>query len=183
MEKITSYFTSKTMQIRIITFWSIGASLLWIALFSLGLLVDSKPFRICVTEELDLYALLKCIFTYTPTNIAILCLTSAYLGGCASKLVIHNLDDAQPNVNPVNTTSRIYMNERPMSAMVRGIVIYFAYIAGVCVADATLFNEPTQTAYIKSAGIISLLSFLVGYDPTLFHSFINVAEKVSVKEK
>jgi len=156
----------------------------WIAFFSLGLLVDSEPYRICVTEELDRYSLLVCIFTYTPTNIAVLCLTSAYIGGCASKLVIHNIDEVLPeNAKQVKTSSRIYMSERPMSAMVRGIVVYFAYIAGVCVANANLFNDPTQSAYIKSAGIISLLSFLVGYDPTLFHSFINVAEKVSIKEK
>jgi hypothetical protein len=183
MDKIITFLTNKKMQIRIIIFWSIISSLLWIAFFSLGLLVDSKPYRICVTEELDLYALLICIFTYTPTNIAILCLTSAYIGGCASKLVMNNIEDAVPAVaDNEKTISDIYRSELPMSSMVRGIVIYFAYIAGVCIADASLFNEPTQTAYIKSAGIISLLSFLVGYDPTIFHSFIKVAEKTSQKK-
>jgi len=175
--------TTKTMQLRIIIFWSIISSLLWICFFSLGLLVDSKPFRLCVAEELDLYSLIICIFTYTPTNIAILCLTSAYIGGCASKLVIRNIEQTLPDsADNEKTIAHAYMSEPPMCSMVRGIVIYFAYIAGVCITDADLFNEPTVTAYIKSAGIISLLSFLVGYDPTIFHSFIKVAEKVRPKK-
>lgn len=74
------------------------------------------------------------------------------------------------------------MSERPMSSMVRGIVVYFAYIAGVCVANAELFNQPTQSAYIKSAGIMSLLSFIVGYDPTMFQSFLNTSEKLGLKK-
>ena len=183
MDKIITFLTNKTMQLRIIIFWSIISSLLWIAFFSLGLLVDSKSFRLCVSNELDMYSLIICMFTYTPTNIAILCLTSAYIGGCASKLTMNNIEEASPAcADNEKTISQIYMSELPMSSMVRGIVIYFAYIAGVCIADANLFNEPTQTAYIKSAGIISLLSFLVGYDPTIFHSFITVAEKVSQKK-
>ncbi len=182
MSKIIAALTSKNMQIRIIIFWSLVASALWITFFAMGLLINSKPYRDCVADEAELFSLLMCILVYTPTNIAILCLTASYLGGCASSLVIHNVIEHETSDSQPKTKSRIYMSERPMSAMVRGILVYFAYIAGVCIADAGLFNEPTLPAYIKSAGIISLLAFLVGYDPTIFHAFIGMAENATIKK-
>ena len=76
------------------------------------------------------------------------------------------------------TDSTIYLNESPFSSMLRGLVVYFAFVAGVYVANADPFSLTTPEQYIKSAGAISLLSFIVGYDPTVFCSLISLGEKL-----
>ena len=62
--------------------------------------------------------------------------------------------------------------------MLRGIVIFFAFLAGVFVTSSNALSAPTAQAYTQAAGIVSMLAFLVGYDPTMFRSFINVAGKM-----
>jgi hypothetical protein len=183
--KIEKYFTSKSMQIRMIVLWSMVSSLLWVGLFAMGLLINSQPYRDSLGKHFYINDFMMCIATYTPTNIALLCLIAAYIGGCASKLIINSIESkAEQPINIADkTSSHLYMSESPLSSMLRGMVVYFAYIAGVCIANANLFDAPTLSAYVKSAGIVSLLSFIMGYDPTMFHTFINLAEKVDLKGK
>ena len=77
--------------------------------------------------------------------------------------------------------SIVYLHESPFSSMLRGIVVYFAFLAGVFVANSNLFITPTQAGYTQAAGVVSLLSFVFGYDPTVFSSFLKVANKVQCK--
>jgi hypothetical protein len=76
------------------------------------------------------------------------------------------------------------MNENPFSSMLRGLVVYFAFLAGVFVATPTAFadNSVSPQQYALSAGVVSLFAFVVGYDPTVFRSLLSFAGKIKQKE-
>lgn len=156
------------------------SSLTWVIVFGLGMLVDSKPFRDKVASSFDPSAFFVCMMAYTPTNIFMLCMVSAIAGGCASRLVVSGakkLIDENGEKREVSD-SEVYRVENPFTSMLRGLIVYFSFLAGVFVAGSTLLLEPTAQGYTQAAGVISLLSFVVGYDPTVFSSFIRVAGKV-----
>src|SRR5665213_2658749 len=60
----------------------------WIVFFSLGMVIDSSQYRTTLTTDFTLFKFLMTLITFTPSNIAILCLVSSFTGGCASLLVI-----------------------------------------------------------------------------------------------
>lgn len=156
------------------------SSLGWVIVFGLGMLVDSKPFRDKVASSFDPSAFFVCMMAYTPTNIFMLCMLSAIAGGCESRLVVsgaNKLVEENGEKRPV-TDSQVFQVENPFTSMLRGLIVYFSFLAGVFVAGSTLLLEPTPQGYTQAAGVISLLSFVVGYDPTVFSSFIKVAGKV-----
>jgi hypothetical protein len=66
--------------------------------------------------------------------------------------------------------------------MLRGIVVFFAFLAGVFVTSSNALSEPTAQAYTQAAGVVSMLAFLVGYDPTMFKTLVSVSEKLKGKE-
>jgi hypothetical protein len=153
----------------------------WIVLFSAGMLIDSSLYRNTLTTNFTWFKFIMTMFTFTPSNIAILCLVSAFTGGCASLLVIKKAQkvlglDEQANHNKSN--SRIYMSENPFSSMLRGILVFFAFLAGVFVTSSNALTAPTAQAYTQAAGVVSMLAFLVGYDPTMFRTLISVSEKL-----
>lgn len=157
--------------------------IMWIILFSLGMLIDSAPYRNSLTTNFKLSNFIMTMLTFTPSNIAILCLVSAFAGGCASLLVIKKAQkvlglDEQSN----KTNSHIYMSENPFSSMMRGILVFFAFLAGVFVTSSNALSAPTAQAYTQAAGVVSMLAFLVGYDPTMFRTLINVSEKLKGEE-
>ncbi|MEO8852417.1 MAG: hypothetical protein ABI359_01470 [Ginsengibacter sp.] len=153
----------------------------WIIFFSLGMVIDSSIYRTTLTTDFTWFKFLMTLLTYTPSNIAILCLVSSFTGGCASLLVIKKAQKMlgltdQPK-NQV-TSKIIYMNESPFSSMIRGILVFFAFLAGVFITSSNALIAPTPQAYTQAAGIVSLLAFLVGYDPTMFNTLINLSEKI-----
>ena len=153
----------------------------WIVLFSLGMLIDSSQYRNTLTTDFTLFKFIMTMLTFTPSNIAILCLVSAFTGGCASLLVITKaqkvlgLDEHESHAK---SNSRIYMSENPFSSMLRGILVFFAFLAGVFVTSSDALSAPTAQAYTQAAGVVSMLAFLVGYDPTMFRTLLNVSEKL-----
>ncbi len=156
------------------------SSLSWVIVFGLGMLVDSKPFRDKVASSFDPSAFFVCMMAYTPTNIFLLCMVSSIAGGCASRLVVSGakkLMDENGEKMAVSD-SQVFQLENPFTSMLRGLIVYFSFLAGVFVAGSDLLLQPTPQGYTQAAGVISLLSFVVGYDPTVFSSFIRVAGKV-----
>ena len=153
----------------------------WIVFFSLGMVIDSSQYRTTLTTDFTLFKFLMTLITFTPSNIAILCLVSSFTGGCASLLVIRKaqklLGVADQPKNQV-TSKIIYMSESPFSSMIRGILVFFAFLAGVIITSSDAISAPTPQAYTQAAGVVSLLAFLVGYDPTMFNSLINLSEKI-----
>lgn len=157
------------------------AVLSWLVTFGVGLLVASQPYRDRLLQAFDWKVFLVSLLTYTPTNIAALCLLAAFCGGCASRLVlssatsVHSAKDSQKGAD---SHAEIYMAENPVSSMLRGFVVYVAFLAGVYVGTNAPFAEPTQEQYARAAGTVSLLAFVVGYDPTLFRQLLNVGSKL-----
>lgn len=156
----------------------------WIVLFSLGMLIDSAQYRDSLTTNFKLSNFIMTMLTFTPSNIAILCLVSSFTGGCASLLVIKKAQKVLGLNEPSDSkaSSRIYMSENPFSSMLRGIVVFFAFLAGVFVTSSNALSEPTAQAYTQAAGVVSMLAFLVGYDPTMFKTLVSVSEKLKGKE-
>lgn len=165
----------------------IMAMLSWIIMFSMGILINSKPYRDGVLNHFDFANFVLSILTFTPTNIALLCIIAAFAGGCASRLVIGGIPGESapevPDTEKDKTDSSIYLNENPFSSMLRGLVVYFAFLAGVFVATPTAFadNSVSPQQYALSAGVVSLIAFIVGYDPTVFRSLLSISGKIKQK--
>lgn len=156
-------------------------TLSWITMFSLGLLLNSQPYRDIILNHFDFKNFLLSILTFTPTNVAILSVIAAFSGGCASRLLIAGITKkAIPdteNSEIEKADSHIYKSENPFSSMLRGLVVYFAFLTGVFVASPNPFGNTTPQQYAQTAGVVSLLSFIVGYDPTTFRSFISLSTR------
>jgi hypothetical protein len=178
---IRTFLTSNAISI----IMGAAGTLIWVALFGLGMLINSELFRKQVEQDFNWYAFIMSLLTYTPTNIFLLCMASAFTGGCASRLVVTGAKKimSMKETDSVQKLddSAIFLHESPFSSMLRGVVVYFAFLAGVLVASSNLFFEPTPQGYTQAAGVVSFLSFLVGYDPTMFSSFLKVANKVQGK--
>jgi hypothetical protein len=178
---------SKRNRSSIMIIMGITGTLSWIIMFSLGILINSKPYRDSVLNHFDFTNFMLSILTFTPTNIALLCIIAAFAGGCASRLVIGGIPGQSalegPDAGKDKTESHIYMNENPFGSMLRGLVVYFAFLAGVFVATPTAFtdNSVSPQQYALSAGVVSLIAFIVGYDPTVFRSLLSISGKIKQK--
>ena len=153
----------------------------WLVTFGVGLLVASQPYRDRLLEAFEWKAFFVSLLTYTPTNIAALCLLAAFCGGCASRLVLSSaatLQDRKDSAKSANSHAEVYMAESPVSSMLRGFVVYVAFLAGVYVGTNAPFAAPTQEQYARAAGTVSLVAFVVGYDPTLFRHLLSVGSKL-----
>jgi hypothetical protein len=177
-------YSRKTFSVMIIL--GITGALGWIIMFSLGLLINSQVYRDSTLNHFDLVNFMMSLLTFTPTNIALLCLISSFSGGCASRLLIAGIakksDSANQNHENNPSDSAVYMAENPFSSMLRGLVVYFAFLAGVFVASSNPFANSSPQQYAQTAGVVSLFSFIVGYDPTAFRSFISLTGKVKQKQ-
>jgi len=115
-----------------------------------------------------------------------LCLFAAFSGGCASKLIytgiVKKAEETHTSLPVDKTDSQIYMNENPFGSMLRGLTVYFIFLTGSFLAAADPFLITSAGQYAKSAGSVSLLSFFVGYDPTVFRSLMSLTGKLKGKE-
>jgi hypothetical protein len=103
---------------------------------------------------------------FTPTNIAGLSLVAGLLGALGRKATLH-AEEEDPNENP--------FPEDPinpyLSGLIRGFFMYLLIISGTVIVLETPFSAPTQEQYIRLAGIISIASFIVSYNPNKFTDF------------
>lgn len=174
----------------------IGSFTTWVLVFSAGALVDSRSFREQLappdisatqpsTQPVTLRAiganLIPAALLYTPTNAAILAALAGLIGGCASKLAVGNEDP--PEIPPEGDPDRqdaldgaarraLFMRESPFISMLRGFVVYLTFLGGVLIAVSDPFKDPTGGAYLRYAGTISLIAFVMGYDPTRFEQLL-----------
>lgn len=168
----------------------------WVLVFSAGALVNSRSFREPLnppdisptqpsTQAVDLPAiawnLIPAALLYTPTNAAILAALAGLIGGCASKLAV---DDEAPPVPPEGDPDRqaaldlaarraLFMRESPFISMLRGFVVYLTFLGGVLIAVSDPFRDPSPGSYLRYAGTISLIAFVMGYDPTRFEQLLS----------
>jgi hypothetical protein len=63
--------------------------------------------------------------------------------------------------------------ENPVASMLRSFIVYFIFVAGSALASPqNPFSEPTQDQYFRFAAMVSVLGFVVGYDPSVFNSLL-----------
>ena len=138
---------------------------MWLAVFMAGMLVDSEPFREGFAAfEGGFVGLLGngllVAFTYTLTNVAILCTLAGVLGELGAKAVLGSDEQggsgkAQDMSSPIS------------SAVLRSFLVYLAVIAGVLILGESPL-QPTANHYVRLAGAISLVGFVVRYRPSAF---------------
>jgi hypothetical protein len=138
---------------------------LWITFFLIGTLVDSTPYREGFAAlSGDFLTLLGLGFaaaaTYTLTNVGILCILSGLLGALGAKAILG------PEANPYKD-----MTSPRSSAVLRSFLVYLALLSGILIFGSNPIDV-TQARYVKTAGIVSVIGFIVSYRPSLFGSIL-----------
>ncbi|GAB3271556.1 hypothetical protein GCM10027347_42900 [Larkinella harenae] len=158
----------------------------WLLLFIFGMSIQSSELKIIESgkginwENLIVYGL-----SFTPTNTAIMAALGGIIGGIASNLSAYNqkkhVDISELDTESFEYRSLIYMSEHPLVSMFRGFLAYLILVAGSYIANFTMpvdSDHPTTiqgmsaSSYFKFAVTVSLLSYLVGYDPTQLQRLI-----------
>jgi hypothetical protein len=153
----------------------------WIAVFGVGMLVNSKVYRDELATHFDLAILAKAIISFTPTNVAVLAVLAGFLGGCASLLMYS--DYSASNGAKLNGKAQIdlerlaYLQENPISSALRGFVVYLTFLAGTVFGANGAFANTTQDQYCRLAGAVAVLAFGVGYDPTVFRQVLSLVTR------
>jgi len=139
----------------------VSAVILWLAVFLPGLTINSQPYRDALLQgEFTAQNILLTLIAYTLTNTAILCCLAGMIG-----TAVHNLQKKSADTMPASM----------MTGVLRGFVIYLLLLAGVYAATPSPFNDTTPEQYVRMAGTVSLLAFLVNYEPNMFQSVINMS--------
>jgi hypothetical protein len=147
----------------------------WLIFFGLGLFISSKPFRDMLGNGLNWYALFVSLVTYTPTNIAFLCMAASFCGGCSNNLFVTKkiLKDGGEEI-----ATNITLQQNPFNCIIRGFVVYIAFLAGMYILVNSPFENPTPEQYAKAAGVISILAYVVGYDQANFLNLLSLTSKL-----
>lgn len=141
----------------------LGGIVAWLFTFLLGTFVDSAPYRDAFsTFEGGAAATLKngalVVATYTLTNVAILCLIACLLGTLAAKAQLGT--DVDVGAGGDRTAPLA-------SGLLRGFMVYLCLVAGVLILGEDP-AAPTQRQYVRLAGLMSLVGFIINYQPALF---------------
>ena len=157
--------------------------IIWILVFTAGLLVNSEPYRNVVAnhayiklesdiiskpenDKPNIYKVWAIvILCFTPTNILFLCMTSGLLGSLSRIAILHANKEGEQEL-PSDKTNPL------ISGIFRGMFVYFLVISGVLIINEAPFTNPSQIQYARLAGLMSLLSFLLSYNPSQFRNFL-----------
>ena len=117
------------------------------------------------------------VLVYTPTNMALLTLFAGLLGGCVSNIKYSMMtSEERANLKP---KEEAILSENPLSATMRGFVIYLCMVAGLYVVLDDPFKDSTPGQYARLAGSMSLVAFIVGFDPTRIKAWLRMADSKS----
>jgi hypothetical protein len=165
--------------------------LIWIGLFSAGLVIDSKPYRdALINKNVTVHNFLLAALLYTPTNVALLSMLAGLIGGCSSLLYDHG--DLQEQIKNAEADGNhhmarrlalrlSYLSESPFSSLLRGFLVYLAIISGILLAISDPFKVTSADQFIRLAGLFSVIAFVMGYDPTRFEDLIDTLSSLSHK--
>ena len=140
-----------------------GGLVVWMMSFLAGTLINSAPYReslvsLSGSPSILLRDAVIVAVTFTYTNVAVLCLLAGLLGTLARRSQLGTDDQQLTGTDTINPRS---------SAILRGFLVYLALIAGVLILGDDP-AQPTQKGYVRLAGLISLLSFIVNARPAVF---------------
>jgi hypothetical protein len=139
--------------------------LLWTVLLTLGLTIGTPPFMATLQNPMahsfgnvlgSAWIVVTC---HTVPNMAMLCCLSAFLGVVASRAV-GRADRTGPT--PPERMG-IYV-----AAITRGFFVFLVIASGALLLSDQTFTNLTPERYIRLAGLASLFSFSVGYNPRIF---------------
>jgi hypothetical protein len=135
-----------------LSFGGVACIICWILLFSAGLFVD------------------------TPTNAALLTCLAGLAGGISSRLTYGRFVEDPLGIEAtekLTVADVLVRTENPVASMLRSFIVYFIFVAGLALASPqNPFSEPTQDQYFRFAAMVSVLGFVVGYDPSVFNSLL-----------
>ncbi|MGX2039534.1 hypothetical protein ACWJKU_05280 [Methylocaldum sp. MU1018] len=175
--------------------YAIGFSSLaaWIALFGSGLLISSRPYRDRLETSFNWLDFVAAAALYTYTNVAVLTCLAGVIGGVSSRLTFQGYQvnaeiPGEPEAldKQAVSVSLAYRVESPLASMCRSFLVYLLYIAGLAIGipggAVDALGDTTAAQYLRMAGLLSLLGFAVGYDPTLFQAFLaNIPSPIKKK--
>lgn len=99
------------------------------------------------------------LLAFTPTNLALICCTAGVIGAARRRLQL-STDPDRDNRDRSHPL---------LSAFVRGLFVFLIAISGILVLlEDPILGTASPGQYIRFAGLLSLTSFIVNYDPTVF---------------
>ena len=146
------------------------AVLTWGLLFLAGIVVDSTPYRASAAAakhfEPSLLVTWFVAFTcYTVTNALLLACLASLIGEVGARF------------RPPESVL-VPQGEHPyLAALTRGFFIYLVAISGIVITMDSPLASPSPQQYVRLAGVISLVSFAVAYNPELFSALLTRAAK------
>lgn len=150
----------------------------WILIFLAGILVNSGPYRTQIAAgQAGIFIWLLVLLVYTPTNIGMLSLLMGVLGALGRCATLssdeENVEESERDtINPL------------ISGIIRGFIVYLLTISGLLVVLEQAPLSPTEPGpYIRLASIISVTSFIVGYNPKYFGQLLNRARQELLARK
>lgn len=148
----------------------------WVLLFSVGLLVDTKALRDSLSHEVNLGYLFWACLCFTPTNAGLLTCLSGLAGGISSRLTYGKFVEDPLGLETsknLTTNNLLIRTENPVASMLRSFIVYLIFVAGLAIASPqNPFSEPTLDQYLRFAAMVSVLGFVVGYDPSIFNNLL-----------
>jgi hypothetical protein len=124
------------------------------------------------------------VVLYPPTNALLLTLLAGFLGGCTSNLAFDNykarLKEKQEEAERTGKTVETHevdveraavASESPFASMIRSLVVYLLFMAGMFITSADPFDSGTASQaeragqYVRFATTITAFAFAVGFDP------------------
>ncbi|MDG3007262.1 hypothetical protein [Paludisphaera mucosa] len=148
----------------------IAASLLafvaWVFLVTAGITVGTQDYIDPIRKHLasSLAEVVGCLVVialcHTVTNTAMLCCVSAFLGVLGFRAV--------GAVDPAAPAAPLGRRDAYIAAVTRGFFIFLIIQSGSVILSDQAFTNLSLEKYIRLAGLSSLLSFTVGYNPAVF---------------
>ena len=129
-------------------------------------------------------AWLGLLLFFLPLNLAMVSSAAGALGALGNKANLeHDPTESElqggqtgPNLNGDQAPTKSRDDSNPiMSGLLRGLFLYLFFISGLLLFDDKPFSSPGPGQYIRLAGFISLISFLVNYRPHLFATIFDWA--------
>jgi hypothetical protein len=110
---------------------------------------------------------------FTPLNLFFLALASGLAGGFASNIAIETMPEHRRHALAAQHPTRsMLLQEPPISAAFRGFIVYLCVIAGLYIVLDNPFKDPSPNQYIRLAGTLSIMAFLVGYDASRIEDWL-----------
>ncbi len=149
----------------------------WVPIWSSSLSTEgARTYRLLV-------AWAGILFFFLPLNLAMVSAAAGALGSFGNKVNLEH-DRTEPVTEALQGQPRSVDVSNPiLSGLLRGLFVYLFFISGLLLFDDKPFSSPGPGQYIRLAGFISLISFLVNYRPHLFTTISDWAfERINARK-